>query len=596
MRSLANSGDVTDDPKFCLQKIEWTKAYRTRCASLSVPPFETNMPTKRLKKQEYTPDSSALADDEGEYAKTTGPGEGTGALEKALDVLAAVGDSSEGLSQSDLATELQLPRTTVYRLLATLVARGLVRRDPLRKVYCLGFKCFEMARKAYAQPDLVSSAAMELRALRDITGETTYLAALDGREVISLERCDGAHSKRSAAVLGQRKPVYCTSQGKAILSAMPDMERDALIRDITLRELTPLTITDRRRLQAEIRITKARGYAIDDEEIVLGVRCVGAPIVDPAGQVRGAVSVAGPAWRLTRARLELLGHEVAEAARRIGAQLLPTHQTESHSAETEVQAVAGPWAFHGAHPLDVPAHGLLWADTLAPSVRLLQNGNDRAFLNSCAAPVAGLVTQSDGILVVTQAESAVWDGAGNKVRDFPWPSGKTLAVCSGGDGTIWAAMALEDAGAAIGEVQADGGLKVHWRLREPVAAIRYRDSDATLFATLPESGSILLLKPHQPAQRRLASIPRGSGRLGGIAFDDEDGLWAALYDGWSVVRITMDGHLERVVGLPVPCPTDVAFVHAEGRRQLVVTTSRHSMPLDTLAAAPLSGRILLVTL
>jgi len=116
-----------------------------------------------------------------------------------------------------------------------------VRRDPLRKVYCLGFRCFEMARQAYAMPDLVAAAALELRALRDLTGETSYLATLDGREVISLERCDGAHSQRSAAALGQRKPVHCTSQGKAILSAMPDEARDAIVRDAVLKPLTPLT-------------------------------------------------------------------------------------------------------------------------------------------------------------------------------------------------------------------------------------------------------------------------------------------------------------------------------------------------------------------
>ena len=79
---------------------------------------------------------------------TSSTGEGTGSLEKALDVLDAIGEAPEGLGQSDLAERLGLPRTTVYRLLATLVARGMVRRDPLRKVYRLGFRCFEMARQA----------------------------------------------------------------------------------------------------------------------------------------------------------------------------------------------------------------------------------------------------------------------------------------------------------------------------------------------------------------------------------------------------------------------------------------------------------------
>lgn len=524
--------------------------------------------------------------------------EGTGALEKALDVLEVIGMSAEGMGQTELASQLQLPRTTVYRLLATLVARGLVRRDPQRKVYCLGLRCFEMARKAYAMPDLVSAAALELRALRDITGETSYLATLDGREVISLERCDGAHSQRSAAQLGQRKPVHCTSQGKAILSAMPDAMRDALIRELTLKDLTPLTITDRRRLQAEIRIVKARGYAIDDEEIVLGVRCVGAAIVDSAGQVRGAVSVAGPAWRLTRARLELLGPEVAEAARRIGAQLQPAHASAQEAAETEVRAVAGPWAFHGAHPV-LHAGKVFWADTLAPAVRVLEGGADREFLRACQAPIVGLVAQPAGLLVVTQADAGIWNLQGELQAERAWPPGRTLAVCAGADGAVWAAMALPEGGAAVGEVQEDGKLRVHWRLGESVGAMHWHGDEAALFVTLPESGTLLQLKPGQAALRRLATVPKGSGRLGGLALDDAGGLWAALYDGWSIVRITMDGQLDRIVGLPVPCATDLVFLpnsQASQGRQMLVTTARHSVPLDALATAPLSGQLLCVTL
>ena len=176
--------------------------------------------------------------------------EGTASLDKALDVLDAVGNSPAGLSQAGLAARLALPRTTLYRLLGTLVARGLLRRDPLRRVYCLGFRCVEYARSAYAMPDLVAAAGTELRALRDMTGETTYLATLDGLEVVSHERVDGAHSLRSHAALGQRKPLHCTSQGKAILAALPPEQHDAIVKDITLTALTPRTLTDRRRLQA----------------------------------------------------------------------------------------------------------------------------------------------------------------------------------------------------------------------------------------------------------------------------------------------------------------------------------------------------------
>lgn len=528
--------------------------------------------------------------------KSATTGEGTGALEKALDVLEAIGSSTEGLSQNALAERLGLPRTTVYRLIATLVARGLVRRDPLRKVYCLGFRCIEMARQAYAMPDLAAAAAMELRTLRDLTGETTYLATLDGREVISLERCDGAHSQRSAAVLGQRKPLHCTSQGKAILSAMRDEERDAIVRDITLKALTPLTITDRRRLQAELRITKARGYAIDDEEIVIGVRCVGAPVIDGSGEVRGAISVAGPAWRLTRARVELLGPEVADAARRVGAQLQPVRAAApGDGTESSVEAVAGDWAFMGAHPVVAPEGQVYWADALAPTVHRYDELGDRQIFTA-EAPIVGLVARPDGLIVVSEHDALLVPTDGSAPTTVPWPEGSTLAACAGVDGIPWAALALPESGTAIGQVQPDGRLQVHWRIGEPLASLAVRANDGTLFATAPQSGTIFLFPQGQSGARRLATVPRGSGRLGGLTFDDQGGIWAALSDGWSVVRFTMEGQLDRVIGLPVPCPTDVIFRLHEGRRQLVVTTQRQSVSLDALATAPLSGRLLLAAL
>ena len=107
--------------------------------------------------------------------------------------------SASGISQAQLGEQVPLPRTTLYRIIATLIDRGMIRRDPTRKVYRLGFKYLEMVRNAYLEPDLVSSASEELRALRDLTGETSYLAVLDGNQVLSLERCDGAHTQRSAS-------------------------------------------------------------------------------------------------------------------------------------------------------------------------------------------------------------------------------------------------------------------------------------------------------------------------------------------------------------------------------------------------------------
>lgn len=517
-------------------------------------------------------------------------GDGTGALEKAIDVLEAVGAAHEGLSQTELAARLALPRTTMYRLLATLVARGLLRRDPLRKVYCLGFRCFEMARQAHAMPDLVAAATTELRALRDLTGETSYLAALDGLDVISLERYDGAHSERSSAAVGQRKPAHCTSQGKAILSALDDATRAGLVRDMVLKPLTPHTITDRRRLQAELKITAARGYSIDDEEIALGVRCVGAPVVDSQGKVRSAISVAGPAYRLTRERLELLGPEVAEAARRVGAQL----QSAAPSADDlAVQPVAGPWAFYGAHPQwCAQRQRLYWADVLAPALRVW-DGQADAELARVDSPITGLLVQGEDFLVSHQ-DGALRLAADGSTAPVAWPAGRLQALCSGPGETIWAAFETSGGTCVVGRVQPGSVFAPQWRINEPLQCLRWRPQDATLFGTAPASGAILMMQAGAGAVRRLTTVPKGSGSVSGLAFDPAGGVWTALWDGWSVVRISAEGCLDRVIGLPVPCPSDLAFGGAAMDR-LYVTTARQPVALDALANAPLSGRLFELT-
>lgn len=512
--------------------------------------------------------------------------EGTATLDKALDVLDAIGESGQGLSQAELSERLALPRTTLYRLLGTLVDRGLLRRDPFRRVYCLGFRCFEYARAAYAMPDLVAAASVELRSLRDLTGETTYLAALDGLEVLSLERVDGAHSVRSAAALGARKPLHCTSQGKAILAALEPSRRDALVRDITLVALTPHTITDRRRLQAELKLTAARGYSIDDEEIAPGVRCCGAPIVDAAGQVRGAISVAAPAFRMTMERIELLGPEVAQAARRIGAQL---HAATARAESGAVVAIDGSWAFRGGFPLWSAGDACLyWADMLAPAIHRCDDVIDRC-IATMESPVQAMLLGGDGLLTM---QNDAWHALGpdGEVRPSQrLPSRPLHAVTVSPDGLPWACVADGDAW-RVGLLQDDGAVQGGWRLVEPASALAWDARGMSLHAVAPASGTVYRMTQGQPSVRRLASLPKGSGRLGGLALDAEGGVWTALRDGWSLMRFAADGSVERVVGLPVPAPTDLGFGGADGKT-LYVVSARESHSKEALAHAPLSGRV-----
>lgn len=522
-------------------------------------------------------------------------GDGTAALDKALDVLDAVGNAPAGLSQPELAARLGLPRTTLYRLLGTLVARGLLRRDPARRVYGLGARCFEYARSAYAMPDLVAAASAELRALRDMTGETTYLATRDGHEVISLERCDGAHSQRSHTALGQRKPLHCTSQGKAILSALPAEQRDAIVKELHLTPVTPRSITDRRRLAAELRLTATRGWSIDDEEIVPGVRCCGAPIIDAEGQVRGSISVAGPAFRLTMERLALIGPEVAEAARRIGAQLSASQPLRA--ANSEVEVLPGDWAFNGADPQWCEADGLLyWADTLAPTVHAVgRDGHDRV-LATLDAPIEAVFVRERGVAVQVGGS---WQQVAADGRVTPWPEmplRRVSAITRAPDGRPWACVADGERWRVgeIGETSAGASVGGGWRLAEPATALAWDAAGETLAIAAADSGTLYAAQPGSTSLRRLATVPKGSGRLAGLASDPAGGWWSALRGGWSVVRFEADGSLGRVVALPVPSPSGLAFGRAGAGAALYITSAREAVTRESLDAAPLSGRLFVV--
>lgn len=514
-------------------------------------------------------------------------GEGTAALEKALDVLQAIGATASGITQAALAEQVPLPRTTLYRIIATLIERGMIRRDSTRKVYRLGFNYLEMVRNAYLEPDLVAAASAELRALRDLTGETSYLAVLDGNQVLSLERCDGAHTQRSSASLGQGKPVYCTGQGKAILSALPPAARDEILKSLTLAPLTPQTITDRRRLVAELEITQARSYALDDEEIRVGIRCVAAPIIDKQGTARGALSVAGPAYRLTLERLILLGPELADAARRVGEQLRPA---SAPNLAGELSVVPGPWAFHGAFPRwHAGRQVLYWADTLAPAIHCW-DGHSSRLLTRLDLPVRSMELHSDGLLVAQASGWSLIDWQGHEHPRQDLLGSRLMALATHPSGTLWA-CAKSGNGCLIGELSAEGELRHGWSLPEAISSFRWDAKGTAVYAIAPKAGDILRMQPGNSGVRRLASLPRGGGNLGGLALDSEGGVWTTQMDGWSIARFEADGSLDRMIGLPVPCPTDLCFGGKDGKT-LFITTSRQALKLEVLSKAPNSGCLL----
>ncbi len=220
---------------------------------------------------------------------------------------------------SDLARATRLNKTTAYRLLTALEAEGMVARSALSDAWRLGNEAIALGALALRSNDLLSAARPELEALVRETGETASLEVLVGNEIVILDGVEGPSLVGASSEVGTRWPAHATSTGKVLLAA----EQDAAVarRPRQLKRLTPRTITDPTRLERELDRVRERGWASAVEELELGYVAVGAPVLDHAGRALAAISVGGPAARLTGQRIPRLARRVVQSARRISRRL-----------------------------------------------------------------------------------------------------------------------------------------------------------------------------------------------------------------------------------------------------------------------------------
>lgn len=242
-------------------------------------------------------------------------------LDRALALLESVGAERNGASLAELAVKLKLHKSTVHRLLMVLERHRLLDKQPENGRYRLGLKLFELGSRAMAATGLREHARPCLQRVLYETEETVHFCVLEGSEVLYVDKVEPQRSVRMASAVGRRAPAYCTAVGKAMLSELPQSEADDIVRRSGLRPLTRRTITTPAELNAELRATRARGYAIDDEENEEGVRCVAAAVLDAAGHPVAAISVSGPSFRITKEKVPIVARSVMAAAADLSAQL-----------------------------------------------------------------------------------------------------------------------------------------------------------------------------------------------------------------------------------------------------------------------------------
>jgi DNA-binding IclR family transcriptional regulator len=216
------------------------------------------------------------------------------------------------LGVSELARRSGTGKSTVHRMLTTLVAEGFVTKTPDDR-YRLGFRLYELGQLVVHTTELREAAHTILERLRNESAETAHLAVLDGTEVVYLERFESQATLRLFGRLGRRMPAHATSSGKAILAFCEPDVIDTVVA-AGLRRLGPRTITSRSVLEQALADVRQLGYSVSFEESEPGVASVGAPVFGHDGTAIAAVSVAGPNLRMTREAMPRFARMVCRAA------------------------------------------------------------------------------------------------------------------------------------------------------------------------------------------------------------------------------------------------------------------------------------------
>jgi IclR family transcriptional regulator, KDG regulon repressor len=242
-------------------------------------------------------------------------------IDRAVQILNCFGFDHQVLSVSEIGARTRLHRSTAHRILMALEYNDLIKQNSETGKYHLGIKLFKLGHQAVSQLNLREVCRPFLIRVMNKTKETVHLAVLDEEQVLYLDKVEGPHALRMPSRVGRHIPTYCTSLGKAMLSCLEDHEVKRILRKQGLKAYTPNTVRNLDLLLADLRAIRKRGYAIDNQEIEIGLRCVGAPIKDHTGGMVGAISVAAPSARLPDQKVALFGRLVTEVAADISREL-----------------------------------------------------------------------------------------------------------------------------------------------------------------------------------------------------------------------------------------------------------------------------------
>lgn len=242
-------------------------------------------------------------------------------LVRALTILNRLADAGDGTTLTEVAQQVGLPPSTAHRLLTTLEQERYVRFDAERRLWSVGVQSFVAGNAFLRTRSLVGTARPHMRALMEDSEETVNLAVEDQSQAVYLSQVECRQMMRAFARPGGRVPLHCSGVGKALLSAMPDSDVGRALHREGLARMTVKTLITPAALRSDLAQSRERGYALDDEEHAIGLRCIAALVFNENADPVAAVSLSGPMARIPDERIPLLGDLVRRSADAITAQL-----------------------------------------------------------------------------------------------------------------------------------------------------------------------------------------------------------------------------------------------------------------------------------
>lgn len=242
------------------------------------------------------------------------------ALDRGLDVLEALA-AHEGVTLTELSAYLGQSVATMHRVLATLERRQYAESDPGRQEWFVGPEAFRLGSAFLRRTNIVERSRSVMRELMARTGETSNLGIeLDG-DVLFVSQFETHETIRAFFPPGTRTPLHASGIGKALLSAFDDQRLEAFIKTASFTRFTGKTIGTPEQLRDAVKITRLRGYSLDDEERTIGMRCVAASIHNGHGEAIAGISISGPTIRMPDARIHEFGQRIVEAASEVSKRL-----------------------------------------------------------------------------------------------------------------------------------------------------------------------------------------------------------------------------------------------------------------------------------